>query len=590
MKKDNERSDKIDSKKALENTSKLDNKESLETIRHSCSHVLADAIKTLYPEVKLAIGPSIDDGFYYDFDNLKITEQDLEKIEKEMQKIIDKNLPFKKTSKTKAEAKKTLKDEPYKLELLEEIDKPTFYQHGNFIDLCAGPHVKNTNEIKAFKLLKIAGAYWKGDSKNKMLTRIYGTAFSSKQELDDFLKLQEEAEKRNHIKLGKQLELFSFHSEAPGFPFFHPKGSIIWNEIENYWRSVHQKYNYLEVKTPLILKKDLWLKSGHWDHYKENMYFTQIDKQDFAIKPMNCPGGILIYKEKLHSYKEFPLKVAELGLVHRHELSGVLNGLFRVRKFTQDDAHIYCLESQLKDQIKEVITIIQEMYSTFGFKEYHIELSTKPKEHIGSEEMWKKAEHVLELVLKESKLDYKLNKGDGAFYGPKIDFHITDSLKRTWQCGTIQLDFAMPEKFDLEYDGEDGKRHRPVMVHRTVLGSFERFIGILTEHYAGKFPLWLSPIQVIILNINSKNIDYAKQVLEELKANNIRTELDDRTESISKKVRDAQVRNINYMVTVGDKEQENKTLAIRTLDGKVNFNVKISDFIKELKENIEKKC
>lgn len=562
-------------------------KKDLDSLRHSASHVLAQAVLELFPTTKLAIGPSIENGFYYDFDTKKpFTPEDLEKIEKRCLEIIKKDLKIKKSLKTKVEAKKLLKDNPYKIELLEDIKgKPSFYQQGDFIDLCAGPHVNSTGEIKAFKLLSLAGAYWRGDSKNKMLQRIYGTAFYDKKELKKYLFTLEEAKKRDHKKLGEQQDLFSFHEEGPGFPFFHPKGMIIINELLSYWRSIHNKYNYKEVRTPIILNKSLWLKSGHWDHYKENMYFTKIDKKENAVKPMNCPGGILIYKSKLHSYKEFPLRVGELGLVHRHELSGVLNGLFRVRSFTQDDAHIYCTEEQAQEEVVNVIKLIEEMYKAFGLT-YDLELSTRPEKSIGTTKMWNFAEATLEKALKKLKKPFKLNPGDGAFYGPKIDFHAKDSLGRTWQCGTIQLDFAMPEKFDLEYDAKDGKKHRPVMIHRTVYGSLERFLGILIEHYAGKFPLWLSPVQVKILPMTDRSNKFSEELKETLEKNNIRVEIDPRSESMSKKVRDAQKEKVNYMVTIGDKEIQSKNLAIRTREGKVSFNVSIDKFIKDLQKEV----
>lgn len=567
-------------------------KDKLEALRHSTSHVLAQAVKELFPDVKLGIGPTIEDGFYYDFDKKDgFSKEDLERIEKRIQEIIDRDLKIKKIVSTKKKAKEILKNEPYKLDLLDELKgEITFYQQGNFIDLCKGPHVKSTKEIKAFKLLKIAGAYWKGLETNPMLTRIYGTAFFTKEELQEFLRIREEAEKRDHRKIGKQLDLFSFHDEAPGFVFLHNKGSIIWNEIENYLRE-KLKNGYIEVKTPLILRKELWEISGHWDHYKENMYFTKIDEKDFAVKPMNCPGGILVYKNNLHSYKELPLRVTEFGIVHRHELSGVLSGLFRVRKFTQDDAHIYCLPDQIKEEIKKLINLIKEVYTTFGFNDYHIELSTRPKKSIGTDQDWNKATKALKDALKESKLKYKLSEGEGAFYGPKVDFHIKDCIGRTWQCGTIQVDFSMPQRFNLTYEGKDGRKHVPVMIHRTIIGSFERFLGILIEHYNGKFPLWLSPVQVRLLTINDKNKKFANEIKNNLIENGIRTELDDRTESIPKKVRDAQEDKIPLIVTIGDKEVKNKTLAIRTLDGKVKFGVKVNDFIKDLLKDIkEKKC
>jgi len=562
----------------------------LEKLRHSASHILAQAVLELFPDVKLGIGPAIENGFYYDFDKKGgFSPEDLEKIEKRMKDIVKRDLKIERLEKSKAEAKKILKDQPYKLELLKELKvNPTFYKQGDFIDLCAGPHVESTGKVKYFKLLKTAGAYWKGDSKNKMLQRIYGTAFYDKKELKQYLFMLEEAKKRDHKKIGEQLDLFSFHEEGTGFPFFHPKGMIIYNELINFWKEIHTKQGYKEVKTPILLNKDLWVQSGHWDNYKEHMYITKIDGKEHAIKPMNCPGGMLIYKSKIRSYKELPLKLGELGLVHRHELSGTLNGLFRVRAFTQDDAHIYCTKDQLEEEIIKLIDLIDEVYKTFNLT-YELELSTRPEKSIGTDEMWENAESALESALKKKKLKYKLNPGDGAFYGPEIDFHIKDSLGRTWQCGTIQLDFSLPEKFELEYDGPDGQKHRPVMLHRVALGSIERFIGILIEHYAGKFPLWLSPVQVKIITVNDEVLDFAREVVEKLEQNNIRVELDSRQESISKKVRDAQTQKINYIVTIGKKEVENKTLAIRTRSGEVSFGIKLEDFIKELKEEIELK-
>ncbi|MBM3199808.1 threonine--tRNA ligase, partial [Candidatus Woesearchaeota archaeon] len=480
-------------------------------------------------------------------------------------------------------------EEPYKLELLEDLKgKITFYQNGTFLDLCRGPHVKNTSELKAFKLMRIAGAYWKGNSERPMLQRIYGIAFKTEQELKDHLALLEEAEKRNHVRLGKELGLFSIHEEGPGFPFFHPKGMIVWQELMKYWKEEHNREGYHEIKTPIILNKNLWEQSGHWDHYKNNMYFTKIDEKDFAVKPMNCPGGILVYRSTLHSYRELPLRLAEVGLVHRHELSGVLNGLFRVRCFHQDDAHIYCMESQIKDEIINIMNLIDRVYKTFRL-EYHVELSTRPTNSIGTDEMWEAAESALKEALKETSTEYKLNEGDGAFYGPKIDFHIRDALGRTWQCATIQVDFAMPERFELTYEGSDGRKHRPVMLHRVVYGAMERFLGILIEHYAGKFPTWLSPVQVVLMTVTDRNNELAQEVFKKMKDAGIRVELDDRSESIGKKVRDNQVRKINYMITLGDKEQEHKTLAIRTRDGKVRFGVHIHEFLEEITKEIRER-
>ena len=560
----------------------------IDTIRHSAAHVLAYAVKKLYKNVKLGIGPAIENGFYYDFDNLKITEEDLEKIEKEMGKIIKEDLKFKKIKTDKKKAKELLKNEPYKLELLEDIKQPSFYELGDFIDLCAGPHVSSTGKLKAVKLDRLAGAYWKGDSKNKMLTRIYGLAFEDEKELKEFSRLKEEAEKRNHIKLGKELDLFSMHGEGPGFPFLHAKGMVIWDELMKYWNEEHKKEGYVQIRTPIILKRNLWESSGHWEHFKDNMYFIKIDNEDYAIKPMNCPGGMLVYKERIHSYKEFPLKVAEIGLVHRHELSGVLNGLFRVRSFFQDDAHIFCMEEQVEKEIIDLIKLIDRMYKTFNLK-YHIELSTRPKKYIGNKKVWSIAERALENALKKLKIKYQLNKGDGAFYGPKIDFHVKDSLGRTWQCGTIQLDFAMPEKFKLTYEGKDGRKHQPVMLHRTVYGSLERFLGILIEHYEGKFPLWLAPIQVVILTVNDRNKKFADEIKQKLEDENIRVELNDKAETIPKKVNDAEKLKIPIILTIGDKEVKNKSLAVR-MDNKVKFGVKVDESIKEIKNKIEKRC
>jgi len=564
--------------------------QNLEALRHSASHLLAQAVLELFPKVKLGIGPAIDNGFYYDFDKESgFSPEDLKKIEERMKEIVKRNLKIERIEATKQKAKELLKGQPYKLELLDDLKgKITFYKQGDFIDLCAGPHVDSTKELKNFKILSTAGAYWRGDSKNKMLQRIYGTIFYEKTDLVSYLNMLEEAKKRDHKKIGEKLDLFSFQEEGPGFPFFHPKGMAIYNEIVNFWKEIHKENDYQEIKTPIILNKELWLKSGHWDNYKENMYFTKIDNKDYAVKPMNCPGGILIYKNKLHSYREFPLKLAELGLVHRHELSGVLNGLFRVRVFTQDDAHVYCTEEQLQEEIKKVIKLAEEIYSTFGLT-YELELSTRPEKRIGSDKMWDNAEDALEKSLKSLKLPYKLNPGDGAFYGPKIDFHIKDSLGRTWQCGTIQVDFSMPEKFNLTYDGKDNKKHRPVMVHRAILGSLERFLGILIEHYAGNFPLWLSPVQVKIITVNDKADKFADEILTKLKNAGIRAELDIRQESIPKKVRDAQQEKINYIITIGDKELETKKLAIRTREGKLSFGISIDKFIKDLNEEISSK-
>ncbi|MFH1376899.1 MAG: threonine--tRNA ligase [Candidatus Woesearchaeota archaeon] len=563
----------------------------LEKLRHTTSHVLAQAVLELFPNVKLGIGPSIENGFYYDFDKKDgFSPEEIERIKKRMKEIIKKDLKIEKIEKNKEEAREILKDQPYKLELLEELEGSiTFFKQGDFIDLCKGPHLNSTGEIKVFELMNVAGAYWRGDSKGQMLQRIYGIAFYSKEELDNYLNMIKEAEKRDHRKLGEQLDLFSFHIEGPGFPFWHPKGVVIYDELMKYWKKVHNKYGYVEVKTPMMLTEILWKKSGHIDNYKENMYFSEIDKKKYAIKPMNCPGGILIYKNRLHSYREFPLRVGELGYVHRHELSGVLQGLFRVRSFTQDDAHIYCTEEQVEDEVMKVINLIDEIYSKFGF-DYHLELSTRPEKRVGSDKMWDMAEKDLMNVLKKSKKKYEINEGDGAFYGPKIDFHIKDSIGRSWQCATIQVDFALPERFNLEYDGKDGKKHRPVMIHRTALGSIERFIGILIEHYFGRLPLWLSPVQTKILTVTDRNLKSANKLVELMKEKGIRAELDDRSETISKKVRDAETEKVPYIITIGDKEDKAGTLAVRGKEGKTEFGVKIGVFIDKVLKEISERC
>jgi threonyl-tRNA synthetase len=558
------------------------------TLRHSLAHVLAAAVQNLFPEVKLGIGPAVENGFYYDFDSEhKFTPEDLIKIEKEMKNIIDKDFPFVRKEISKTEAKKLFSKEKYKLELLDGLDStPTIYTTGPFVDLCAGPHVKSTRELKAFKLLRISGAYWKGDSANAQLQRIYGTAFTDKKELRIYLDMLVQAKKRDHRKLGKELDLYSFHEEAPGMPFIHPNGMVIWGELMKYWEEIHSQADYKLTKTPIILNQKLWLQSGHWDHYQENMYFTKIDKEDYAVKPMNCPGGILIYKTKTRSYRDFPLRMGEVGLVHRHELSGVLSGLFRVRSFHQDDAHIYCTEDQIESEVVNMIDLFGEVYSKFGL-EFTVELSTKPEKAMGDPKVWEKAENSLAEAMKTKGIRYKINPGDGAFYGPKLDFHIRDAIGRTWQCGTIQLDFQMPDKFDLHYEGSDGERHRPVMLHRVVYGSVERFFGILVEHYAGKFPLWLSPTQVVLITVADKHNDYAIKLQEEMKAKGIRAEVDIRMESIPKKVRDNQSKKIPYMITIGDKEMESDVLAVRTRDNKISDVEKkefISNVLKEIKD------
>ena len=569
----------------------FDNEFGLGTLRHSCAHVLAQAVKRLFPEIKLAIGPNIKDGFYYDFDG-KILLDDLAKVENEMKKIIKENYEIKRFELGKNEALKlmTEKNEPYKVELINNLPvgaEISFYEQGEFVDLCAGPHILKTGDIKAFKLISIAGAYWHGNEKNKMLTRIYGTAFEKKSSLDDYLNKLEEAKKRDHRKLGRELELFELFDEAPGMPFFLPNGMILKNNLIEYWRAVHKKNSYDEISTPMILNKNLWIKSGHWAHYKENMYTTVIDEQDFAVKPMNCPGSILVYKNKLRSYKDLPLRFAELGLVHRHEKSGTLHGLMRVRCFTQDDAHIFITQEQIKSEIKNIIDLIDKFYLLFGFK-YYIELSTRPDDSMGSDEDWEKATEALKNALTEKNLDFKINEGDGAFYGPKIDFHLEDSLGRTWQCGTIQLDFQLPEKFELEYIGADNQKHRPIMIHRVVFGSIERFIGILIEHYGGNFPIWIAPVQVKILPISDKFNDYAQKICDELKLNNIRCEIDLRAEKINYKIREAKLKKIKYLVVIGEKEMNENNISVRLTSGK-NIFIGLDEFIKKINDEVKSK-
>jgi len=569
-----------------------ENEKSLDTLNHSTSHVMAGAINKIYPDAKFAIGPSIKNGFYYDFEvNKIISPEDLKIIEDEMKKIISSNYSYDRKNITKDEARKIFKGNPYKLELIEGINDEyvSIYQTGDFIDLCSGPHILSTGRIGAFKLLSIAGAYWRGDEKNKMLVRIYGTAFFRKDDLKDYLARIERAKLSDHRKIGKDLELFSFHDEAPGFPFWHPKGITIRNTILDYWRKIHIENDYQEIQTPIILSNELWQTSGHWDHYKENMYFVKIDDCDYAVKPMNCPGAILVYKSKQHSYKEFPIRYAELGLVHRHEKSGVLHGLFRVRNFTQDDAHIFALEENLGTEIAAIIKMIENVYRVFGFESYHVELSTRPDDRIGSDEIWDRAESKLEEAIKENKLDYKINPGDGAFYGPKIDFHVKDSLERTWQCATIQLDFAMPEKFDISYTGEDNLKHRPVMLHRVILGSVERFIGILIENFSGNLPLWIAPVQIIILPISDKFQLYSEKIYNLLKKEGYRVEIDCRVESLNKKIRQAEMSKIPLMVVIGEKEVDSNTVTIRKKTGGDIKNISIEEFTGILKENIEDK-
>ena len=561
--------------------------------RHTASHVLAQAVKRLYPGIKLAIGPAIDTGFYYDFDKEKpFTPEELESIEKEMEKIIKEELPLERFTLSRKEALELMeqKGEPYKVELIQDLPEGetlSFYKQGDFVDLCAGPHLTGTGKLKVVKLLSVAGAYWRGNEKNKMLQRIYGTAFPKKSQLDEYLFRLEEAKKRDHRKLGRELELFDILDEGPGFPFFMPKGMVLRNVLEDYWRSEHKKAGYQEIKTPIILNKELWLRSGHWDNYRENMYTVKIDDQDFAIKPMNCPGGMLVFNTKLHSYRELPIRTGELGLVHRHELSGALHGLMRVRCFTQDDAHIFMTPEQIKDEVTGVINLIDGIYRVFGFK-YSVELSTRPEKSIGSDEMWELSTAKLKEALDSLNMKYKINEGDGAFYGPKIDFHLEDSIGRTWQCGTIQLDMNLPERFDLAYIGPDGEKHRPVMIHRVVFGSIERFIAILTEHFAGAFPTWLSPVQVKILPLVDKHQDYAYEIKKLLESNDIRVEVDTRNEKIGYKIREAQMEKVPYMLVIGDKELESNIVAVRSRkDGDLGA-MQAEQFAARIKEEIVK--
>ena len=561
---------------------------------HTTSHIMAQAIKRLYPEIKLAIGPSIDNGFYYDFDTEKpFSEDDLIKIEDEMKKIIKEDLPLERFELPRKEAIKFMeeKGEPYKVELINDLPEDaiiSFYKQGEFTDLCAGPHVAKTGNIKAVKLLTSSGAYWRGNEKNKMLQRIYGISYPKASQLEEYLNMLEEAKKRDHKKLGKELELFMITGEGPGFPFFLPKGMVIRNVLEDYWRKIHTLNGYQEVKTPVMLNEELWHRSGHWDHYKDNMYTTKIDEQDFALKPMNCPGGMLVYKSKMHSYKDLPIRMGELGLVHRHEKSGQLNGLFRVRCFTQDDAHIFCLPEQIESEIIDLMHLINQVYSLFGFT-YTVELSTRPEDSMGSDEDWTTAENALRKALEHENMEYVVNEGDGAFYGPKIDFHIKDSLGRDWQCGTIQLDFQMPERFDLNYIGQDGEKHRPVMLHRVVFGSIERFIGVLIEHYAGAFPTWLAPVQVKILTISDKQKEYADELVKQFMKEGIRAELDDREEKIGYKIREAQLQKIPYMLIIGEKEVEANAVGVRARKEGDIGQMPVKEFISKIKEEIEEK-
>ena len=564
------------------------------TLRHTASHILAQAVKRLWPEAKLAIGPAIDKGFYYDIDmEHTLTPEDLGKIEKEMSRIVKENLPITKSVMSRQEAIEFFKskNEDYKVELIEDLPEDAViscYAQGDFIDLCAGPHVASTGKVKAFKLQSIAGAYWRGDEKNKMLQRIYGTAFEKKEELDAYLHMLEEAAKRDHRKLGKELGLFVIKEEGPGFPFFLPKGMALRNELENFWREVHHDFEYDEIRTPIILNKHLWETSGHWDHYRENMYTTIIDDEEYAIKPMNCPGGILVYQNEMHSYRDFPLRYAELGLVHRHELSGALHGLFRVRAFTQDDAHVFMLPSQMQSELMKVIELFDRIYSQFGLK-YHVELSTKPDNAMGDDAIWEAATEALRNAIEAKGIPYVINPGDGAFYGPKLDYHIEDSLGRTWQCGTIQLDMNLPERFQIEYVGEDGQKHRPIMIHRACFGSMERFIGILTEHYAGAFPTWMAPVQVKILPISEKHVEYAKDLAKQMHRDYVRVEVDDRSEKIGYKIRQAQMAKVPYMLVVGDKEVEEGTVNVRKHGGDELGSVPFEEFFNSIKIEIKER-
>ena len=562
--------------------------------RHTTSHIMAQAIKRLYPDTKLAIGPSIEDGFYYDIAReTPLVAEDLEKIEAEMKKIVKEDLPIKQYTMPRAEAIAYFKekDEPYKVELIEDLPEDSvisFYSQGEFTDLCAGPHLMSTKPVKAFKLTSLAGAYWRGSEKNKMLQRVYGTSYPKKAELEEYLHMMEEAKKRDHRKLGKELGLFMMREEGPGFPFFLPKGMELKNQLLDYWREIHKKAGYVEISTPIMLSRHLWETSGHWDHYKDNMYTTVIDDEDFAIKPMNCPGGILVYESEPRSYRDLPLRMGELGLVHRHEKSGQLHGLMRVRCFTQDDAHIFMTPEQVRDEIKGVVKLINEVYSLFGFK-YHVELSTRPEDSMGSDEDWDMATEALRGALDDLGLPYVVNEGDGAFYGPKIDFHLEDSIGRTWQCGTIQLDFQLPLRFNLEYTGADGEKHRPIMIHRVIFGSIERFIGILIEHFAGAFPTWLAPVQVKVLPISDKYMDYAQKVLDELNNSGVRAEIDTRAEKIGYKIREAQMKKIPYMLVVGAKEEEDGLVSVRSRFEGDEGQKSLTDFLAAIKMEIQAK-
>ena len=573
---------------------KFEDKEGKQIFWHTASHIMAYAIQELYPDTKFAIGPSTETGFYYDLDlEHRFVEEDFKAIEDKMKEIAKKDLPVERIEISREEALKYFKEkgQDYKVELINDLpadEKITMYKIGDFLDLCKGPHLLSTKKIKAIKLLSIAGAYWRGDSNNKMLQRLYGIAFEKQSQLEEYITRREEAEKRDHRKLGKELDLFSMHEEGPGFPFFHPNGMILRNNLLNWWRGVLDENGYGEILTPIILNEALWHRSGHWDHYKDNMYFTKIDDGDYAVKPMNCPGSILVYNSNNHSYRDLPIRLAEYGIVHRHELSGALHGLFRVRTFTQDDAHVYCLFSQVKDEVFKMIDLADYLYSTFGFK-YSIELSTRPDDYMGELDAWNLAEKSLKEALEEKNLPYTINEGDGAFYGPKIDFHLEDAIGRTWQCGTIQLDFQLPENFDLTYVDENGERQRPVMLHRALLGSVERFMGILIEHFAGKFPLWLSPVQVEVIPVSDKFKDFAESIADKLHAAGLRVHLDGRAEKVGYKIREAQVKKINYMLVIGEKEETSGKLSVRKRNGEEVQDVDVDEFITSLKEEIKNK-
>lgn len=569
-----------------------DSPDALHTLRHTAAHVMAQAIQHLFPGTKFAIGPAIDTGFYYDLESEhKFTNEDFPAIEKEMAKIVKENLAIQKSSKSREEALAYFRErnQDYKVELIEDLPEDaqiTFYTQGDFTDLCRGPHVRSTGKVKAFKLMSVAGAYWRGDENRQMLQRIYGTAFYKKEELEHFLYVREEAAKRDHRKLGRELDLFSFHDEGPGFPFFHPKGMVIRNALIDFERELFKKYHYEEIMTPVILSKKLWLQSGHWDHYRENMYFTKIDGEDYAVKPMNCPGGILYFKTQQRSYRDLPMRVAEFGLVHRHELHGALHGLFRVRNFTQDDAHIFMTREQMKPEVIETLQMFKDLYAPFGIK-YHVELSTRPENSMGSDELWELATDALREAIEQAGIPYKVNEGDGAFYGPKLDFHIQDSLGRTWQCGTIQMDMQLPERFDVTYVGEDGEKHRAVMIHRAGYGSLERFIGILTEHFAGKFPVWMAPVQAKVIPVSNNQMAYAKEIADKLSAADIRVELDENNDTLGYKIRKAQMEKVPYMIIIGDKEVGAGSISVRTRKGADEGSVDLESFINRVHDEVK---